>query len=99
MVIVARSQIICIIAKPVVAQALIALNAVKISRYLGLPSILLKGNSLQVVTVVKDTSLNWDIKIVIQGLKDWQICHANRINNYAAPCLANNMTSRVIERV
>lgn len=78
MVIAARSQTVSIIAELVVAEALAALNAVEFSRNLGLSSILLKGDSLQVVTAVKDTSPNWsryghiisDIKIVLQGLRD-----------------------------
>jgi hypothetical protein len=77
MVIAARSQIVSIIAEPVVAEALAALNAVEFSHNFGLPSILLESDSLQVVTAVKDTSPNWSryghiigyIKIVLQAFK------------------------------
>lgn len=59
MLIAAGSETICIIAEPVVAETLAALNAVEFSRDLELLSILLEGDSLRVVTAVKNMSLNW----------------------------------------
>jgi hypothetical protein len=59
--IVARSHTICIIVEPEVVQAIAALNAMELSRDLGLPSIMLKCDSLQVVNAVKVISQNWSI--------------------------------------
>ncbi|GLT61043.1 hypothetical protein SLA2020_337780 [Shorea laevis] len=92
----ARSHTINFLTEPVVAEAIAALQAAEFSRDLGLPSIILEGDSLQVVKAVAATSPNWsrhgqiieDIKIVLQGLGSWQICHTKRENNYAAHGLA-----------
>jgi hypothetical protein len=58
---VARSHTICIIVEPGVVQAIAALNATELSRDLELPSIMLKGDSHQVVNAVKVMCQNWSI--------------------------------------
>jgi hypothetical protein len=73
-----------IFSKACVAKAIAALNAVKFSPDLEcLAYIMLEGDSLSVVTAVKNTGPNWsryehiieDTKVVLQGLRNWQICH------------------------
>lgn len=74
---------------------------------LGLPSIILKCDSLQVVNAVKATGQNLnryeqivdDIKVVLQGLRRWQICHTKRENNYATHKLAKATIVHFIDRV
>jgi hypothetical protein len=53
-----RSHTICIIAEPMVAEAIVVFNAVEFNCDLGLPSIMFEGDSLQIVIAVKDTCPN-----------------------------------------
>jgi hypothetical protein len=54
-VIAARSTTVEFSSEPVVAEAIAALHAAEFSRDLGLPKIILEGDSLQVVNAVQDT--------------------------------------------
>jgi hypothetical protein len=53
-VIAARSYTLGFISKPVVAEAIAALHVVEFSRDLGIPHLILEGDSLQVVNAVQD---------------------------------------------
>jgi ribonuclease HI len=107
MVIAARSQTLEFLPEPVVAEAIAALHAAEFSRDLGLPTIVLEGDSLQVVKEVQDMRPTWsryghiaaDIHTVLQGVRSWQICHTKRATNFAAHGLAKEATLNVIDRV
>jgi ribonuclease HI len=107
MVIAAKSYTMRFISEPVVAEALAALHAAEFSRDLGLPMVILEGDSLQVVTTIQGTGPNWssyghivaDIRIVLHELRSWQICHSKRTNNYAAHGLAKEAVLNVMNKV
>jgi ribonuclease HI len=101
MVIAARSHTLVFLTEPVVAEAIAALHAVEFSRDLGLPRIVLEGDSLQVVTAVQDLRPTWsryghitaDIRTILKGFRSWQVCHTKRVSNYAAHGLAKKRLS------
>jgi ribonuclease HI len=106
-VIAAKSQTVFFLQDPVIAEAQAALCAVEFSRDLGLQSIILEGDSLQVVNALKDPRPNWtkygqlvaDAKGILIMLRSWQICHTNREANCAAHGLAKVAVKQIMDRV
>jgi hypothetical protein len=104
--IVARSQTTCIVSEPVIVEAIVTLNVAEFSSDFGLQSIILKGDSLQVVNALKTNGQNWsqygqiveDAKSILTGLRSWQI-HIKREANFAAHELTKAATKQVMDSV
>lgn len=103
----ARSQTICAVQEPVFAEAQGALCAAEFSRDLGLQSIILEGDSIQVVNALQGTGPNWsrygqmvaDARVVLTLVRRWLIRHTKREANSAAHQLAKAAVKQVMDRV
>jgi len=69
-VLVARSTTRNMLAEPVVAEALTALHAIKLSREMGFNDIILERYAFQIVTVIKAEENNWSkIRHIVDRIK------------------------------
>jgi hypothetical protein len=80
----------------------------KFSRDLRLQNIILDGDAMQIMNVVKARDRNWsnleqlvnDIRGGFNTLQDWQICHERREASVAGHCLDNVVVlHKVIDQV
>jgi hypothetical protein len=91
----------------VVAEAQVALCVGEFCCDLGLQNIILEGNSLQVVNVVKEKSPNWcrygqlvaNIQMVLSIRRSWQISHIHRVTNYTAHGLAKAAVKQIMDMI
>lgn len=92
---------------PVHAEAMGALVAAELSRDLGLPDVIMEGDSLQVVQSLRNMSPNWssygkiieDARGILYTRRSWMVSHVKREANSAAPHLAKNAFTMSLDRV
>jgi len=92
---------------PKVVEALAALHAVEISKWMGFHDIILEEDALQIVNAIKVTGNIWsnfghivdDIKLELRQLRSWRIDHVKRDANTTTHTIAKKAILYVIDRV
>jgi ribonuclease HI len=91
----------------VVAESIAAVHAVEFCHGRGFQKIVLEGDSLQVVSAIKNRSLLWatheqviaDIQDLLRFFQSWEVCHSKLAGNAAAHLLAQAGLHHAQERV
>ncbi|XP_042974637.1 uncharacterized protein LOC122306269 [Carya illinoinensis] len=83
---------------PLLAESIVALKAVILCNQLNMQDIILEGDSLNVVQMIKGEEKNWsctgmiiqDTRTLLKKMKNWSVMHVSRNFNSIAHCLAKD---------
>jgi hypothetical protein len=86
------------VTEPTTAEAVAVWKLADVCSSLGLSKIVLEGDSLEVVKALQMEGPCWsrfgiminDIKILLNSLQEWCVCHVKRMENMAAHKLAKH---------
>jgi ribonuclease HI len=103
----AKSASICANFDPAAGEALAALHAAEFCRDLGIPEVILEGDSLMVTRALEEKGENWlrygqiveDTKSVLRSFRQWRISHVRREANGAAHGLAKEAIRSGMDKV